>query len=104
MDYRKRLAGSDSGHARSALLQHWNFHISLDRYKQEKSREKGKDQLIDGTSLFKKMRKSLGNKRNEVSEDQRNEIAQLYGEFVSREHKVFDNRTLDIGVSQWSGR
>jgi hypothetical protein len=30
--------------------------------------------------FFKKMRKSLGNKRNEISEDQRDEITRLYGD------------------------
>ena len=32
---------------------------------------KGKVQLIDATSFFTKMRKSLGNKRNEISDEQR---------------------------------
>ena len=43
---------------------------------------KGKIQLIDGTSMGQKMRKSLGNKRKEVGEEQRSEITRLYGEFV----------------------
>lgn len=55
-------------------------------------KQRGKVQLVDGTSFFKKMRKSLGNKRNEVCEDQRNEITRLYGEFVNMEHvRNFDN-------------
>jgi len=40
---------------------------------------KGKIQLVDGTNFFKKMRKSLGNKRHEVCDDQRDEITRLYG-------------------------
>ena len=53
---------------------------------------RGKVQLIDGTSFFKKMRKSLGNKRNEIGEDQRDEITRLYGEFKEGEHvRIFDN-------------
>ncbi|HUU30091.1 MAG TPA: class I SAM-dependent DNA methyltransferase [archaeon] len=53
---------------------------------------RGKIQLIDATSFFKKMRKSLGNKRNEICEPQRDEITRLYGEFKEGEFvKIFDN-------------
>ena len=54
---------------------------------------KGKIQLIDGTSFFKKMRKSLGNKRNEIGDGQRDDLTRLYGN--SREGKfvkIFDNK------------
>lgn len=37
-------------------------------------------QLIDGTRHFKKMDKSLGNKRNELSEDHIRELVRLYAE------------------------
>ncbi len=40
---------------------------------------KGKVQLIDASSMWQKMRKSLGNKRNELSDDQINEITNLFG-------------------------
>ena len=43
---------------------------------------KGKIQLIDGSSMGQKIRKSLGSKRKEVGEEQRSEITRLYGEFV----------------------
>jgi type I restriction enzyme M protein len=44
----------------------------------------GKIQLIDATSFFKKMRKSLGNKRNEIVE--------LYDDFDENNYcKIFDN-------------
>jgi len=56
------------------------------------SSRKGKVQLIDATSFFKKMRKSLGNKRHEVCEDQRDEITRLYGNLDENEHvRIFDN-------------
>ncbi len=42
---------------------------------------KGKVQLIDATKHFQKMRKSLGNKRNELSDDHIDEITRLYAEF-----------------------
>jgi type I restriction enzyme M protein len=54
---------------------------------------RGKIQLIDGTTFFKKMRKSLGNKRHEVCEDQRDEITRLYGGFRRGKHvRIFDNQ------------
>ncbi len=53
---------------------------------------KGRIQLVDGTRFFKKMRKSLGNKRNEVCEDQRAQITRLYGDFKEGECvRIFDN-------------
>lgn len=53
---------------------------------------KGKIQLVDGTTFFKKMRKSLGNKRNEVCDDQRDDITRLYGNLKDADHvRIFDN-------------
>ena len=59
--------------------------------RKEKKR-KGKIQLIDGTGFFKKMRKSLGNKRNEICEPQRDDLTRIYGEFKPGEFcKIFSN-------------
>ena len=53
---------------------------------------RGKIQLVNGTSFFKKMRKSLGNKRHEVCDDQRDDITRRYGTLKEGEHiRVFDN-------------
>ena len=53
---------------------------------------KGKIQLVNGVGFFKKMRKSLGNKRNEICEDRRNDISRRYGTFIEEEHvRIFDN-------------
>ncbi len=58
-------------------------------------RRRGKIQLVDATGFFKKMRKSLGNKRNEICEDQRKEITRLYGDFREGEHvRIFDNTSF----------
>lgn len=52
---------------------------------------KGKIQLLDATKLYVKMGKSLGNKRNEISESQIAEITRLYGDFKENEYcKIFD--------------
>ena len=53
---------------------------------------RGKVQIVNAASFFKKMRKSLGNKRHEVCDPQRDEITRLYGEFKEGEHvRIFDN-------------
>lgn len=51
----------------------------------------GKIQLIDGTSFYERMRKPLGDKRKQLSEDDIKTIASIYGSFVEGEHsKIFD--------------
>jgi type I restriction enzyme M protein len=42
---------------------------------------KGKVQLIDATKFFQKMKKSLGNKRNEISDAQIDEITKIYARY-----------------------
>ncbi len=52
---------------------------------------KGKVQLIDGRKYFQKMRKSLGSKRHEIGEDDKQKILELYQEFKeSTKSKIFD--------------
>jgi type I restriction enzyme M protein len=54
---------------------------------------KGKVQLIDASSQFVKMRKSLGDKRNEITEDNITNIVKSYINFEeSPESKLFDNQ------------
>lgn len=56
---------------------------------------RGKVQLINGVEHFQKMRKSLGDKRKELSDDHIRELTKLYAEFdADTDHpevKVFDN-------------
>jgi type I restriction enzyme M protein len=53
---------------------------------------KRKVQLINAIDFFKKMRKSLGSKRNELSEEQIAEITKIHGEFQEGKYsKIFDN-------------
>ena len=52
----------------------------------------GKVQLINANNLYKKMRKNLGNKRNEMTKDHIDEITKIYGDFVENEiSKIYDN-------------
>ena len=46
---------------------------------------KGKVHLIDGRQFFVKMRKSLGNKRNELSQDQIEDLTRIHGNFEDGE-------------------
>jgi len=60
---------------------------------------KGKVQLINAVDFYKKMKKSMGSKRNEISQEQIDEIVRLYGEFKEGEYvKIFDNK--DFGYSK----
>ena len=46
---------------------------------------RGKVQLIDGTRFFEKMKKSLNNKRNEISEEQIRNLTRVYGNYQDGE-------------------
>lgn len=46
---------------------------------------RGKIQLIDGTRLFRKMKKSLNNKRNEINEEQIRLLTRVYGNYQDGE-------------------
>ena len=48
-------------------------------------RRAGKIQLIDGREFYIKMRKSLGNKRNQLSEDQIADLVRIHGNFTHEE-------------------
>ena len=55
-----------------------------------------KIQLINASSMGESMRKSLGSKRKQLSQDQSDAIVRMYGEFVeSKDSKLFD--TTDFG-------
>lgn len=52
----------------------------------------GKIQLINAADFFEKMRKSLGSKRNQITDDQINEIVGIHKNFLPNEYsKIFDN-------------
>lgn len=60
---------------------------------------KGKVQLINAVDFSKKMKKSMGSKRNEILPEQIDEIVRLYGNFKEGEHvKIFDNE--DFGYQK----
>ncbi len=58
-------------------------------------RRQGKVQLVDARDYWVKMRKSLGEKRKEISPEQIDEVTRLYGDFTEGEKvKVFPNEAF----------
>lgn len=65
----------------------------------KKPKRKGKIQLVNAVDLFQKMKRSLGNKRNEISPAQIEEITKIYCDFKAGERcKIFDNE--DFGYTR----
>lgn len=58
----------------------------------KKTKREGKVQLINAVDMYEKMSSSLGNKRNEISDKQIDEIVRIYGDYTeSKKCKIFDN-------------
>jgi type I restriction enzyme M protein len=61
---------------------------------------KGLIQLIDASTLWQKMRKSLGSKRKEMSDEHISEVTRLFGDFVEAEQdgkpisRIFKNEAF----------
>ncbi|MGO2482299.1 type I restriction-modification system subunit M [Glutamicibacter ardleyensis] len=70
--------------------------------KEKVAERRNKVQLVDGSKLFRKMRKGLGSKRNELGPEDIQAIVKLYGEFAENDRsKIFDTtdffyRTITI--------
>ena len=60
--------------------------------KNKRPERKGKIQLIDASSIYHKLRKPLGNKKNEFSAEDRAKITKLYSDFQENELcKIYSN-------------
>ena len=58
----------------------------------KRTERRGKVQFINATSFYKKMRKSMGNKRHELSDEHIKKITELYADFEENEYsKIFSN-------------
>lgn len=69
----------------------------LNNKKEEK--RKGKIQLINAVTFFKKMSRSLGNKRNEINKEDIEEITKIYGNYKANKYcKIFNNS--DFGYAR----
>lgn len=59
--------------------------------KNKREERKGKVQLIDASSFYHKLRKGLGDKKKEISPEDRKNITNLYASFEKNEYsKIFD--------------
>jgi len=96
-DIRKWMIENDYVEAIVALPDQLFFNTGIHTYVWLLTNEKptgrvGKIQLIDTTSFFKKMRKSLGNKRNYLGDEDIDKIVKLYDDLKeSKFCKIFDN-------------
>lgn len=60
--------------------------------KNKRPERKGKIQLIDASTFFKKLRKALGDKKNEISPENRSAVTKLYADFAENEYcKIYRN-------------
>lgn len=58
----------------------------------KRTERKGKIQLIDASHLCHKLRKNLGNKKNEITPEDRTAITKLYADFTPNEYcQIYDN-------------
>lgn len=63
------------------------------------TKREGKVQLINANGLFERRRKTLGNKRNDISEKQISEITRIFGDFRENEiSQIYDN--ADFGYTK----
>lgn len=102
-DIRKWIIENDWLEAIVALPDQLFYNTGISTYlwivtNRKEEHRRGKIQLIDATGFFTKMRKSLGNKRNEIGDgrdgkpDHIAEITRLYGDFTEGEYvRIFDN-------------
>lgn len=54
--------------------------------KNKRRERNGKIQLIDASGFYNKLRKALGDKKNEISPENRSEITKLYADFAENEY------------------
>jgi len=79
--------------------------------KNKSARRTGKIQLIDTSNMYETRRKSIGNKRVDLSDECREAIVKAYGEFSNKyyeygnnsvESKVLTTKTLAFTKSRWN--
>jgi type I restriction enzyme M protein len=95
-EIRRHLLETDRVEAIIALPQEIFFRTGIGTYvwilsNKKPEHRKGKVQLINATEMFEPLRKSEGNKRRQVSEQNTRDIVRLYSEGEdSKKSKVFD--------------
>ena len=105
-NFRKHLLENDLLEAIVALPTELFYNTGIATYvwvirNKKEARRKGKVQLINAVDFSVKMKKSLGNKRNEISPQQIKQIAEIYRSFKEGEYcKIFDKE--DFGYTRVS--
>ncbi|PFK43191.1 restriction endonuclease subunit M [Bacillus cereus] len=75
--------------------------------KNKPQHRQGKVQLIDASNMYEKRKKSIGNKKNDITEECRDIIVQAYGDFQNKQYtlgnkivesKIFEN--VDFGFNK----
>lgn len=96
-EIRKWIIENDWLEAIVALPDQLFFNTGISTYiwivtNKKAAHRKGKVQLINAADFHKPMKKSLGSKRKEISEEQRQELVKLYTAFEEGPHcKIFNN-------------
>jgi type I restriction enzyme M protein len=96
-DIRKWIIGNDWLEAVVALPTELFYNTGIATYiwvvtNRKTKKRQGSVQLINAVDFYEKMRKSLGNKRCYISDEQIKEITKIYSRFQNEEHsKVFNN-------------
>ena len=68
--------------------------------KNKRKERKGKIQLINAAEIYHKLRKAVGNKKNEITREDRKRITHLYADFVPSDFcKIYDNTEFLYKVS-----
>jgi type I restriction enzyme M protein len=97
-DIRKWIIEKDWLEAIIALPEQMFYNTSIGTYiwivtNRKATNRKGKVQLIDGKELWKPMRRSQGNKRRFLGEEDINKIVHEYGNFINTDLSlIFDNK------------
>ncbi|MBF0259046.1 MAG: SAM-dependent DNA methyltransferase [Desulfamplus sp.] len=103
-EIRKWIIENDMLEAVVALPDQLFYNTGISTYffivtNRKNDQRKGKVQLINAVSFSHKMSRSLGNKRNEISDEDIKTITQIYGEFKEgKQCKIFHNS--DFGYSR----
>lgn len=103
-DIRKWIIENDMLEAVIAMPDQLFYNTGISTYiwvvtNRKEAHRKGKVQMINAVSFFKKMSRSLGSKRNEIGENDIVEISRIYGEFEEGKYcKIFNNS--DFGYSK----
>jgi type I restriction enzyme M protein len=99
-DVRKWIIENDWLEAIIALPEQMFYNTGIGTYiwivtNRKERRRRGKTQLLDVRETYVSLRRSLGDKRREITYDQLADIVQLYGRFTESDtSKIFDNATF----------